>query len=541
MEIASKWVADCIENHEHCKSVSKTTESQETTLLPTRVIRILDDDNLRLVSCASPRRYTILSYCWGGPQEFSSTIDTVRSKREGFKTHQLPQTLQDAVELTRSLGLEYLWIDALCILQDSPNDKAIELPRMPSYYRNAYLTICAGGNSCAAGFLTAKNAHCEVHPGTGVPKDLLNMPYFGPNGVVDDIFFREENPYLLSDEPVSKRAWTFQERILSPRVLTYGGCMMWQCTTTQKSDGGVQDWSFDSRSASDREIKRGLAEMQKSQYQTVKCKNKNSVTTTQSMPAEKYSLWYDAVEEFCERDITYPQDKFRAIAALANEFSSALKDEYVAGLWKADFLRGLLWSTWPNLDVQKPDRWRAPSWSWASVETSITYNRLPTLPATELAKVTSFEITPESKSFPYGELSAAAVEIRAPVFTFNIEVMVDTLRKQYQTPEPQDSMEWRRLMMNPAKGYLGSNDEWNLQADSVLLFLLAEPISPDDGGGDGESGDDDISDDEKVGLLHGLVLTPNEDGTYQRVSSFSKLRVTGYPNIRNQEKTVRLV
>ncbi|KEF58643.1 uncharacterized protein A1O9_06569 [Exophiala aquamarina CBS 119918] len=534
MEVANKWVIDCLENHEHCRSPSTISQSHEPTLLPARVIKILDDDNLRLVSGASPERYTILSYCWGGTQKFSSTIDTIKSRRAGFKTCQLPQTLQDAVKLTRSLGLEYLWIDVLCIIQDSPNDKEIELPKMPSYYRNAYLTICAGGGSCETGFLATKIARCEDHPNTGIPKDLLNMPYFGPNGEIDDIFFREESPYSLSDEPVSKRAWTFQERILSPRVLTYGSRMMWQCTTTQKSDGGVQDWSFDSRSASGREIKLGLREMQRH----LSLEGKNNVT--RQIPAENHSLWYKAVEEFCERDMTYPQDKFRAIAALANEFAVVLKDDYVAGLWKADFFRGLLWSTWPSLDVRKPDKWRAPSWSWASVESSVTYSRLPTLHATELAKVISIEVTPKSKVFPYGEISAAAVEIEGPVFSFDIEVMADTLRKQYLMPEPQDSMEWRKLMMSPAKGHLGSNDDWTLQAQSVFLLLLVEPVSPDDDGVDGEGGgEDDIS--ARVGLLHGLVLTPLEDGTYERVSSFSKLRVKGYLNLCNQEETVRIV
>jgi hypothetical protein len=535
MEIAKNWVIDCLQNHEQCRSTSKITTGHEATILPTRVIRILDDDNLRLVSGALPAKYTILSYCWGGPQQFITTTDVVESRRAGFKTQQLPKTLQDAVTLTKSLGLEYLWIDAVCILQDSPDDMDIELPKMPSYYRNAYLTICASGKTADTGFLAPTGAQCEDHPGTGVPKDLLSMPYYGPNGKVGDVFFREENPYCLSDEPVSKRAWTYQERILSPRVLTYGGRLMWQCATTQKSEGGVQDWSFDSRSVCDREIKLGLTEMRKDL--TGKGKNNES----SQIPADSYSLWYKAVEEFCERDMTYPEDKFRAIAALANEFALAFQDEYAAGLWKMDFLRGLMWSTWPNLDVRKPEKWRSPSWSWASVESSVTYSRLPTSPATDLAKVMSIQCTPKSESFPYGEVLAAVLEIRGPVFTFNLEKMTETLQKQYLMPEPQDSMEWRKLMMHPSKGHMASNDEWKLQAGSVFLVLLAEQISLDEENASGGTGTDadDIS--ERVGLLHGLVLTPTENGTYERVSSFAKLRVKGYLNLCDREETVRIV
>lgn len=534
MEIAKNWVLDCLENHEQCKSISKITTGHEATILPTRVIRIQDDDNLHLVSGLSPGKYTILSYCWGGPQQFITTTDVVESRRAGFKTYQLPKTLQDAVKLTKSLGLEYLWIDALCILQDSPDDKEIELPKMPSYYRNSYLTICASGKSSYTGFLAPKTGvQCEDHPSTDVPKDLLSMPYYGPNGKVDDVFFREENPYCLSDEPVSQRAWTYQERILSPRVLTYGGRLMWQCTTTQKSDGGVQDWSFDPRSVCDREIKLRLNEMRKDLIR----RGKNNVAS--EIPADTYSLWYKAVEEFCEREMTYPEDKFRAIAALANEFALAFEDEYAAGLWKIDFLRGLLWSTWPNLNVRKPEKWRSPSWSWASVESSVTYSRLPTLPSTVLAKVLSIQCTPKSESFPYGEVLAAVIEIRGPVFSVDLERMTKTLQEQYMMPEPQDSMEWRKLMMHPSKGNMSSNDEWKLQAGSVFLVLLAEPISVDEENVNGITEPDDIS--EKVGLLHGLVLTPTENGTYERVSSFSKLRVKGYLHLCNREETVRIV
>lgn len=473
-----------------------------------------------------------MSYCWGGPQQFVTTVATLDSRRAGFKTQQLPQTLQDAVNLTKSLGLEYLWIDAVCILQDSADDKAIELPKMPSYYRNAHLTICAGGKGCASGFL-APGAQCEDHPGTGIPKDLLSMPFLAPNGEVDNIYFREENPYSLSDEPVSQRAWTYQERILSPRVLTYGGRLMWQCATIQKSEGGVQDWSFDSRSANDREIKLGLLEMKKDPTG----KRKDSVTS--QIPDDKYSLWYRAVEEYCERDLTFPEDKFRAIAALANEFALALEDEYVAGLWKTDLLRGLMWSTWPVLDMQKPKAWRAPTWSWASAESSVTYSRLPTLPTTELSKVLSVQITPKSAEFPYGENSSGIIEIRGPVFDFNLDKMTEKLQQQYQTPAPQDSMEWRKLMMNPSRGQLGSNEDWKLQAGSVFLVLLAEPVVGDEENVSAGVDVDDIS--EQVGLLHGLVLTPMENGTYERVSSFAGMRVKGYLNLRNREETVRIV
>ena len=74
--------------------------------------------------------------------------------------------------------------------------------------------------------------------------------------------------------------------------------------------------------------------------------------------------------------MSLPEDKLPAISGLAIELAGAIQDEYVAGLWCNDILRGLMWSTWPFLHVKKPEVWRAPSWSWASVNNAVTYRFL---------------------------------------------------------------------------------------------------------------------------------------------------------------------
>lgn len=548
VERLKKWISDCLNNHEACKSIAnplKSNPQSETTqlsMLPTRVIKILGDGDLLLATDTKLGKYTTLSYCWGGSQPFETTRDSLELRKEGFKITQLPKTLQDAVSLMRSLGIEYLWVDSLCIIQDSPEDKDNELPKMPSYYRNTYLTICAGGSSSENGFLVT-HKECEQHSGTKIPKDLLCMPYLCPDGATSDIFFREESPYSLSDEPVSRRAWTFQERILSPKIVTYGSRITWQCTTMLETDGGAQDWSFDSRKFSDTEIKQGLISRNKSlatEEATV-----DITSPTNRTPEEFYSLWYDVVQEFCRRAMTYPEDKLPAIAALAAEFAVTLGDEYVAGLWKKDILRGLMWSTWPHLSVVKPAKWRAPSWSWASIENSaVTYERQPgrTPAVVELSQILDIKIDPKSKTFPFGEVSDAVLEVKGPVIGFDNQTMSEVTRKEYTMPPPEDSTDWRKLMLLVLPG--GPSDEkWELPAESVLLVLFAED-APDN---HRPSVDEQVADtnhdpDERTGYLYGLLLAPTgEEGTYERVAAFTKLKMGGYPRMRNFERTIRLV
>jgi hypothetical protein len=75
-----------------------------------------------------------LSYCWGADQPQKLTTKSKEGLKQGFQSQELPQTLQDAIRITAATGLKYIWIDAMCILQDSPEDKEIEIARMPLYY-----------------------------------------------------------------------------------------------------------------------------------------------------------------------------------------------------------------------------------------------------------------------------------------------------------------------------------------------------------------------------------------------------------------------
>ena len=131
------WVIRCDTDDAKCKV--------HQTALPTRVLNVSDSQSIRLCETAErPGAYIALSHCWGLPNKtFLTTHETIADMKAGFAIEQAPATFRDAISITRLLGINYLWIDFLCIIQHDTADWAREAARMGSVYANAYLTIAA--------------------------------------------------------------------------------------------------------------------------------------------------------------------------------------------------------------------------------------------------------------------------------------------------------------------------------------------------------------------------------------------------------------
>ncbi len=109
--------------------------------------------------------YAALSYCWGSHQSFVASTKSLERLKSGFPIENLPPTIKDAVEVTRKLGLRYLRVDALCILQDCKKDKTFQIERMGSIYKNATVTIAASmASSVTNGFLRTPRQAMKIYP-----------------------------------------------------------------------------------------------------------------------------------------------------------------------------------------------------------------------------------------------------------------------------------------------------------------------------------------------------------------------------------------
>lgn len=231
LDYARYWLDQCLHHHDKCRQALPDGGSDR----PTRLLAIDQPSagHVRLVAAddlgndAGPLPYATLSYCWGQAHTFLLSASTVQSLQQGLPVSALGRTSRDAIAVARALGLAWIWIDSLCILQDSETDWHREAPRMASIYSHAVVNIAAtAGADSDAGLWPPVTAADLVDPpivtlqGTGAPdgrygmhrSDLKISAFDGPNA------------------PLLSRAWVVQELLLAPRVLHVCSTQLfWEC------------------------------------------------------------------------------------------------------------------------------------------------------------------------------------------------------------------------------------------------------------------------------------------------------------------------
>jgi hypothetical protein len=220
IKVLAEWIRSCDNSH-HCYP-------RDVAFLPTRVLDVSNSSSGTVsLFCetrghTSPGKYLALSHQWGSPlqhKKFCTYKRNIDKLKQGINVSDLPKTFQDAVSITRELGIQYLWIDSLCIIQDDENDWDMESKLMEQVFSSAYATIAA---SCASGtddgFLKAyTDRQCvTVETGSGARYYLCDA--------IDDFSLHVEQGEL------NKRGWVLQERALSRRTIYFTGTQSyWEC------------------------------------------------------------------------------------------------------------------------------------------------------------------------------------------------------------------------------------------------------------------------------------------------------------------------
>ena len=168
-----KFTLECIDS---CKLLHQSCPISTSQILPDRVIDCSNPDRPYIViTCGNGRgRYIALSYIWGGPQPLTTTQNIAIYVKYGLEILDFPKTIREALLATNRLGIRFLWIDALCILQDSDEDKLMQIRMMAKIYRNSFLTLIAAfGNNVNEGFLYQDRPQKDPD---------ARIPYRCPNG-----------------------------------------------------------------------------------------------------------------------------------------------------------------------------------------------------------------------------------------------------------------------------------------------------------------------------------------------------------------------
>lgn len=432
--MAHYWLEDCMWNH----GVWCQNYGERNPHLPTRVIDVGECDSVivRLhISAGQRDPYMALSHRWGSAMPLRLTQDSFDSMKEGIPFSALSPTFRDAVSITRSFGMQYLWIDSLCIIQDSAEDWKAESMKMSDIYRNAIVTLAATEADTEHGIILPRKAFLgrPVNMKIDVPEHT-----FGDQAGTLHCRIKQEtdgdgNKYIerfFNDGPLDTRAWVLQERVLSSRVLSFTASeLKWQCLendyTESKPEGekpsaeheslssphsGTQHNDDPSEPSSDHDLEDQASSDEEDSYPRLQPKKeyyrkmsktldlkrrrtdyvltfKKSITglvdlqTDLSAAEELHFAWFLLVENYSRRNLTFDTDRLTALTGIVKELARATSNTFVAGLWKEYLWRDLLWRTsiyshWLAEDgeiCRRSKVLKMPSWSWVSVVGYITY------------------------------------------------------------------------------------------------------------------------------------------------------------------------
>lgn len=337
-------------------------QSRSSVFSPTRLLSVgsTGDSTVRLVTSKSHpnEAYVTLSYCWGSGNPVTLLSRLVADFQRGIPLASLPRTLREAVEATRELQFKYIWIDALCIIQDSEEDWNQEASKMADIYNNSYCTIAAtSSKDCDGGLARSRSPDALkiLHVKTNW-KGTEN----GTRILVDrHVFMRD-----VDKAPLNSRGWVLQERYLSPRTIHFGRTQLfWECyqlSACEEYPDGIQP------GCSTGLAKHDFSPRGDSLALTTRLGRPGRV----NYPNDVFQYWETLVGTFTSSKLTKYEDKLPAISGLARRFADIISDEYVVGLWKSRLATQLVWIAMkpgPRLKT-----YIAPSWSWVSIDGEVS-------------------------------------------------------------------------------------------------------------------------------------------------------------------------
>lgn len=462
LHLAKLWLTHCLKEHEVCRDL----QSKRNPNLPSRLLA-LENGTISLCVTAHLNRdtqYATLSHCWG-PLEFTTlTRENMTKYQQEIPLDALCKTFQEAIFIARALDLTYLWIDSLCIIQDDPNDWEIEAPKMCDVYGNSTLTIAAAGSQnghegCFMDKTCPSIGHKITRQFNGKTK-ICECTYFG--------LFKD----CVTETPLATRGWVVQEQILSPRTLYFSSHQMF--------------WECNDRNACE-QIPNGFSHRLREMFPHSRALPKNQ-------PIRE--IWPSIMMFYSKCRLSFPRDKLVAISGVAEKAHASNHDQYLAGLWKEDLVSQLLWSLDDDPTSHKPEKYRAPSWSWASVDGTVS--PLGGVGVQENNKVyvqiLEAETVPVGLS-PFGEISGGFLKLKCD--------MMIQFENTHGFKDYWIHLDFPQLNLNLTIGkrldYLG--------LELGTLYIL--PILGD------------FLDDGSYARLHGLILTRTgkSKGRYERVGS----------------------
>jgi hypothetical protein len=336
--------------------------------------------------------YVTLSHRWGEGEMFKLTLSNLERCKQGTPIGDLPQTFADAVQVTRRLQVRYIWIDSLCIIQDSTEDWQAESVQMQRVYACSLLNISAAGpgDSCGSGSLFRQRKPDLDWPMWTTAHDGERRLVYDQNYWGDEVLEVELN----------RRAWVLQERMVAPRILYFGKShLFWECHEREACEYfpehvpllmlDIVGKSLDPAVYRKRRLEQGIQES--------------------DLVDHGHQMWADLVKRYMTCGITKTSDRLIAMSGLARQVSTILNDDYIAGLWLSRLVDCLPWRLRKNEGAFRPSPYQAPSWSWASVEGKVEFASMST--KLSLATIEGVSINPVLAGDYFGQIRSGFIKL----------------------------------------------------------------------------------------------------------------------------------
>ncbi|KAI1742057.1 heterokaryon incompatibility protein-domain-containing protein [Xylaria scruposa] len=393
--LAKSWFTKCCKSHNACQPKDpRTYPKRFLSIRPGEPIHLVMDSKLQLDHLS----YATLSHCWGTACPLTLTTGSLSNFLSQIPETLLPKTFRDAINLARSFGFEYIWIDSLCIAQDDINEWQQESTKMDDIYQGSTLNISATGakdGNVGLYFTRDSRAMQKI--------ERIRIPYRSDTETEEhylDVSAGDVYRDGIENSPLASRGWCLQERFLAPRTLHFAKSQIfWECQEIKCCEtfshgiprfyrpsnfrpnvihvfarGPAQDWVIESSRLGDNEI-------------VAPAWQRFGTKTNRHVPKSLADIWAQYVSMYSRTKVTLQSDKLVAISGIARWIyrqttQSGNTNVYLAGLWRENLQSQLLWRVvGPREDERREDQYHhtkpmqylAPSWSWASTNKFIEY------------------------------------------------------------------------------------------------------------------------------------------------------------------------
>jgi hypothetical protein len=403
-----EWLEECCTNH-ICH------RGRDSGFLPSRLIDVggQEESVASLVLSAevpSSSPYLTLSHCWGQLQPLKLTTSNLQSMLTGISFEKLTKTFQQAVMLAKALGFRYIWIDSLCIIQDSDEDWQKESSEMGFIYTNALFNIAATSATDGSGGLLRNSNRFTAASAVAVLPAIDKEPRLFQNHYVAG---------KLDSYPLNSRGWVVQERILSRGNLHFTDVQLyWEC-----SEGLFCETIPNNKLRAHS----GVPEVKYEISRVRLAKAGEPSEPTSATPVSRPEIWAKIYSLYSGCQLTRPVDMLIAIGGLASIAAEVGGGTYLAGLWLEEFLTELCWHSYdmPNNCGGNVYVWAssnafeilnsyiAPSWSWASSTCKVVslFSARKGLDFRNHARILEVPTVITVSNNPYGQLRDAWVKL----------------------------------------------------------------------------------------------------------------------------------